>query len=154
MAKRDIPLFIIDTNRWHRQGEADFIACTDLDNAFVAQVTFVDATEPDTVTDTLRVGYGNRGYKLRVEIKRVTGKNPTPSALRTLLKKACDYYVEHKHTTLNTDEPSTLECVRFLNLLIEGNRHNVDAAGMDYKERKTVETSLRMLEAIRLKLVE
>ena len=154
MAKREIPLFICDTSRWHSQGEADFIACTDVDNGFVAKVTYISDNEPDTVTDTLRIGYENRGYKLRVEIKRITGKNPTPSAIRTLMKKACDYYVENRRTPIHTDEPSTVECVRFLSLLIDGNRHNLQEVGMDYKERRTIETSLKMLEAIRLKLLE
>lgn len=154
MAKREIPLFIVDTARWHNQGDADFIACTDLDNGFVARIDIVSSDEPDTVTDTLRIGHENRGYKMRMEIKRVTGNNPTSSAIRTLMKKACDYYCDNKRTPLHAENPSTLECVRFLNLLIDGNRQNLQDAGADYAERKTVETSLKMLEAIRLKLLE
>lgn len=154
MAKREIPLFVCDTARWHNQGEADYIACTDIDNGFVARVEAIDASEPDTVTDTLRIGYENRGYKLRMEIKRITGKNPASSAIRTLMKKACEYYTENKQTIIHTDEPSTVECVKFLNLLIDGNRHNLQEAGVDYNERKTIQTSLKMFEAIRLKLLE
>lgn len=154
MAKREIPLFICDTSRWHNQGDADFIACTDQDNGFVARIDIVSSDEPDTVTDTLRIGYGNRGYKMRMEIKRVTGNNPTPSAIRTLMKKACDYYCENKRTLLHTENPTTLECVRFLNMLIDGNRQNLQESGGDFARRKTVETSLKMLEAIRLKLLE
>lgn len=154
MAKREIPLFICDTSRWHNQGDADFIACTDQENGFVARIDIVSSDEPDTVTDTLRIGHENRGYKMRMEIKRVTGNNPTTSAIRTLMKKACDYYCDNKRTPLHAENPSTLECVRFLNLLIDGNRQNLQDAGADYAERKTVETSLKMLEAIRLKLLE
>ena len=154
MAKREIPLFIVDTARWHNQGDADFIACTDQDNGFVARIDIVSSGEPDTVTDNLRIGHENRGYKMRMEIKRVTGNNPTTSAIRTLMKKACDYYCDNKRTPLHAENPSTLECVRFLNLLIDGNRQNLQDAGADYAERKTVETSLKMLEAIRLKLLE
>lgn len=154
MAKREIPLFVCDTARWHSQGEADFIACTDIDNGFVAKVDVVDASEPDIVTNTLRIGRENRGYKLRMEIKRITGRNPEPSAIRTLMKRAFDYFVEHKHVPVHSSNPSTVECVRFLNLLIDGNRHNLQEAGANYKERKTIETSLKMFEAIRLKLLE
>lgn len=154
MAKREIPLFICDTSGWHNQGDADFIACTDQENGFVARIDIVSSDEPDTVTDTLRIGHENRGYKMRMEIKRVTGNNPTTSAIRTLMKKACDYYCDNKRTPLHAENPSTLECVRFLNLLIDGNRQNLQDAGADYAERKTVETSLKMLEAIRLKLLE
>mgnify|MGYP001555039695 FL=1 len=154
MAKREIPLFICDTSGWHNQGDADFIACTDQENGFVARIDIVSSDEPDTVTDTLRIGHENRGYKMRMEIKRVTGNNPTTSAIRTLMKKACDYYCDNKRTPLHAENPSALECVRFLNLLIDGNRQNLQDAGADYAERKTVETSLKMLEAIRLKLLE
>ncbi len=154
MAKREIPLFIVDTARWHNQGDADFIACTDQDNGFVARIDIVSSGEPDTVTDNLRIGHENRGYKMRMEIKRVTGNNPKPSAIRTLMKKACDYYSENKRTVMNTDNPSTLECVRFLELLIDGNRHNIQEAGVDYHKRETIKASLEMLEAIRLKLLE
>lgn len=153
MAKREIPLFVCDTARWHNQSDADFIACTDQDNGFVARIDIVSSDEPDTVTDTLRIGHENRGYKMRMEIKRVTGNNPTPLAIRTLMKKACDYYYENKRTPL-PDNPTTLECVRFLNLLIDGNRQNLQESGGDFARRKTVETSLKMLEAIRLKLLE
>ena len=31
MAKREIPLFIIDTLRNHKRGECDFLVCTDKD---------------------------------------------------------------------------------------------------------------------------
>ncbi|WP_298110494.1 hypothetical protein [uncultured Bacteroides sp.] len=154
MAKREIPLFIIDTAHWHNQGDADFVVCTDQDSGFIARVDIVGADQPDTVTDTIRIGHENRGYKMRMEIKRITGKNPSPSAIRTLMKKACDYYAENKRTPIHSDEPSTLECVRFLNLLIDGNRQNLQDSGGDFTRRKTVETSLKMLEAIRLKLLE
>lgn len=154
MAKREIPLFICDTGRWHNQGDADFIVCTDVDNGFVAKVDFVEESEPDTVTDSIRIGYANDGYKLKLEIKRIVGNNPSSSAIRTLMKKACDYYRENQQTLINMDSPSTVECVRFLNMLISGNRYNLQKAGSNYNERKTVENSLKMLEAIRIKLLE
>lgn len=154
MAKREIPLFIVDTARWHSQGDADFVVCTDVDNGFVARVDIVSAEEPDTVTDSVRIGYENRGYKMRLEIKRITGKNSTGTAIRSLMKKACEYYVDNKRTLIHSDAPSTLECVRFLGMLIDGNRKNLQEAGVDYHERMTVENSLKMLEAIRLKLIE
>lgn len=52
MAKREIPLFVFDKNRWHSQGECDFIICTDIDNSFVARVDYV--TEPEMVSDTVK----------------------------------------------------------------------------------------------------
>lgn len=42
MAKREIPLFIIDTLRNHKRGECDFIVCTDKDCGFIAKVDYID----------------------------------------------------------------------------------------------------------------
>lgn len=50
MAKREIPLFIVDTSRNHKRGECDFLVCTDKDNGFLAKVDYVDG-EKEKVGD-------------------------------------------------------------------------------------------------------
>lgn len=35
MAKREIPLFIIDNTRNHKRGECDFLVCTDKDKVYI-----------------------------------------------------------------------------------------------------------------------
>lgn len=42
MAKREIPLFIIDNTRNHKRGECDFLVCTDKGNGFIAKVDYMD----------------------------------------------------------------------------------------------------------------
>ena len=47
MAKREIPLFIVDTSRNHKRGECDFLVCTDKDNGFLAKVDYVDGEKEE-----------------------------------------------------------------------------------------------------------
>lgn len=53
MAKRSVPLFIIDRSRRHKLGECDFIVCTDLDNGFIARVDYVDGEHEEAVRTTV-----------------------------------------------------------------------------------------------------
>lgn len=150
MAKREIPLFIIDKSRWHSQGECDFLVCTDIDNAFVARIDYVSEDEADT--DTMKIVKGTNGINLKLEIKRITGQNPTSGAIRTLMKKGCDYISENGRLRINTTNPSAEDCINFLNVLIDANHHKLQEAGSDYNARKVVATSLQMLEAIKDRL--
>lgn len=148
MAKREIPLFIFDLSRDHNLGECDFVSCTDVDNSFVAKIDYVTNSE-DVITDTLRIGNENNGIKLRLEVKRVTGKNPNRSSIRTLLKKAEDLYIERNIKSINIDMPSDDDMIEFLSIMIDGNKKNITEAGVDMNERNIVYTSIRMLEAIK-----
>lgn len=51
MSKREFPLFIFDLSRDHKLGECDFVACTDVDNAFVAKIDYVTGID-NVITDT------------------------------------------------------------------------------------------------------
>lgn len=53
MAKREIPLFIVDTSRNHKRGECDFLVCTDKDNGFLAKVDYVDGEKEEVGDDYL-----------------------------------------------------------------------------------------------------
>lgn len=150
MAKREIPLFILDKNRWHSLGECDFIICTDIDNSFVARVDYV--TEPEMVSDTVKIVKGANGINLKLEIKRITGQNPSPASIRTLMRKACEYIIKNAIIPVNVTEPSNEDCINFLEILIESNRHNLKEVGVDYDARKIVATSLVILEEIKKKL--
>lgn len=148
MAKREIPLFVFDINRDHNLGECDFVACTDVDNSFIAKIDYVTGID-DIITDTLRIVRNNGSVKLRVEVKRITGKNPDNAAIRTLMKKAEDLYCERTQSSINIGEPSKSDMIKFLDVLISGNKHNVAQAGTNSRERNMVLKSLAMLEAIR-----
>lgn len=144
---------MFDLSRDHGLGECDFVACTDVENAFVAKIDYVEGVE-NVITDTLRINRGNGELKLRFEIKRITGKNPDKSAIRTLLKKAEDLYCERTQKKVNLDCPTKADMVHFLDTLIKGNKQYVTQAGADVEERETVLMSIAMLEAIKNELEE
>lgn len=151
MAKRELPLFIFDLSRNHNFGECDFVACTDIDNAFVAKIDYArNATK--IISDNIRITRNNGDIYLRLEILRITGKNPDQAKIRTLLKKAESLYVEQTQKEMDVTDPSTADMIHFLNVLISGNKKNIAEAGADFEQRQTVITSLQMLDAIRKKL--
>lgn len=62
------------------------------------------------------------------------------------MKKGMEQYVAIVRRVVDSDNPSKEDCVKFLDLLIKGNRHHVLEA-KDHGERQTVLTSIRLLEA-------
>lgn len=100
MAKREIPLFIFDKNRDHGIGECDFVCCTDIDNGFIAKIDYTDETE--NVSERVRIGKPNNGISMRIEVKRIIGKNPDPGTIRTLMKKAESLYTESSQVRVGT----------------------------------------------------
>lgn len=146
MAKREIPLFIIDTARAHKKGDCDFLVCTDIESGFIAKADYIDG-EREEIGDDYRISYVNGGISLKIQIQRMTGANPQVSSIRTLLKKGMEYFVKIVSVPCNVEHPSKKECADFVGLLIRGNRKNLDEAGADYNERRTVEASLAMLQA-------
>jgi len=148
MAKREIPLFIIDTARAHKKGDCDFLVCTDMESGFIAKVDYIDG-ECEEVGDDYRIGSPNGSLSVRMQVQRMTGTNPQASTVRTLLKKGMEYVKLATSVPCNVERPSREECANFLDLLIRSNRKNLDEAGADYNERKTVEASLAILQAIK-----
>lgn len=146
MAKRELPIFVLDTNRAHKKGECDWIVCTDRDNGFVAKIDYVDG-DIDEVGDDYRIQSRGVGISIRIAIVRSIGDNPKTTDVRTLLKKAAKHYIDTTVKPMNVAQPTRQECVEFLKLLIHSNLHNLDEAGSDYNERNTVLTSLSMLQA-------
>lgn len=145
MAKRETPLFIIDTCRAHKQGECDFLVCTDRDNGFVAKLDYVDGDITE-VGDDYRIGYPNNGCSLRMQIQRYIGQNVTTQSVKTLMKKGMEQYVAIARRVVDIDNPSKEDCIKFIDMLIKGNRHHVLEA-KDHNERQMVATSIQLLEA-------
>lgn len=146
MAKREIPLFVIDTLRNHKRGECDFLVCTDKDSGFIAKVDYIDG-EKEEVGDDYRIGCPRRGVCCRIQIQQMIGTHPDVGSVRTLLKKGMDYFVQSASCSVHIQNPSREECEKFLQLLIRMNKQNVDDAGSNYTERQTVLHSIAMLEA-------
>lgn len=153
MAKRSIPLFVFDLTRRHKLGECDFVACTDVDNGFVAKIDYVkgDVNEVDVNT---RIGNCNNGISLRLSILRYTGRNIDPTQVRALLKQAETKYVDLVQKKMDTDSPSVGECIDFLDALIRGNKHYIDEYKGDFEGRNTTIMSLKMLEKCKAYLIE
>ena len=149
MARREIPLFILDRSRKHKVGPYDFLVCTDKDNGFVAKVDYVLGMDEMT-TDQVRIGPARGGLRMRIQIKRMTGKNPDSTQLRSLLKKGMDYCTDVLSIRFQPIEYDTKTCIDFLERLIEANRQYVDERPLE--ERQTTQKSIRILEAIQDKL--
>lgn len=142
MAKREIPLFVFDKNRDHGIGECDFVCCTDIDNGFIAKIDYTD--EPENVSERVRIGKPNNGISMRIEVKRIIGKNPDPGTIRTLMKKAESLYTESSQVRV-VDRPTDKEMVDFLDILM---------AGSNTSERNTILSSLKMLDSIKRRILE
>lgn len=151
MGKREIPLFVFDKNREHGIGECDFVCCTDIDNGFIAKIDYTD--QPEGVTERTRIGKPNKGISLRIEIKRIIGKNPDDATIRTLMKKAESLYMESMQMKVG-EKPTDADMINFLDILIDGNKHYLSSAGNDVNERNTVLSSLKMLDSIKHRLIE
>lgn len=146
MAKREIPLFIIDIARNHKRGECDFLVCTDKDNGFIAKVDYISG-EIEEVGDDYRIGHSKRGVSCRIQIQQMIGKNSRTNEIRTLLKKGMDYFVKTVQKPIHVDAPTKEECATFLELLVRTNKKSLDEAGSDYDEHKVVENTIKMLQA-------
>ena len=144
--KREIPLFIIDTARTHKRGECDFLVCTDKDNGFVAKVDYIEG-ECEEFGDDYRIDYPQRGISCRIQIQQMIGTNSRVSEVRTLLKRGMEYYAKAVRSAFNVEHPTKEECVKYLELLMRSNRQYLDESGSDYEARKTIATSLAMLQA-------
>lgn len=146
MAKREIPLFIIDTSRNHKRGECDFLVCTDRDNGFIAKVDYIDE-ELEEVGDDYRIGCPHRGVSCRIQIQQMIGVNSRTNEIRTLLKKGMDYFFKSVMCSVHVENPSKKECADFLNALARMNKQGLEEAGSDYLQRQVVEQSIKMLQA-------
>ena len=146
MAKREIPLFIVDTSRNHKRGECDFLVCTDKDNGFLAKVDYVDG-EKEEMGDDYRIGCPRNGVSLRIQIYQMIGTHPNVGNIRTLLKKGMDYFMKTVSCSIHLLNPSKEECADYLNTMVRMNKQYLDDAGSDYQARKTVQQTIIMLQA-------
>lgn len=148
MAKREIPLFVVDTARQHRRGECDFVCCTDRDSGFVARVDFVKNAVPE-VGEDYRVETGVNGIGIKMSIIRSTGINPQTTQVRGLLKKACEYYTEiTQRLEFDGSKPTVSECIEFLEETARANNHRIAEAGCDAVTANVIRTSIKYINAV------
>lgn len=144
--KRKNPLFIFDLTRQHKLGECDFVSVTDKDNGFVAKISYLDGdiNEADDNNKTVSNGHGTSA---RMEITQFLGVRRDNHAVRTLLAKAMNEYMKRSVLEVDSNAPSDAELVKFIDILIRGNRSQLADVGSDVKSRQQLMTSLRLLEA-------
>jgi len=144
--KRKNPLFIFDLTRQHKFGEVDFVSVTDKDNGFVARISYLDGdiNEADDNSKTVSNGHGTSA---RMEITQFLGVRRDNHAVRTLLAKAMNEYMKRSVLEVDSNAPSDAELVKFIDILIRGNRSQLADVGSDVKSRQQLMTSLRLLEA-------
>ena len=148
--KRIHPLFIYDTNRNHKFGDCDWIACTQAHNAFLAKVTFVSGQEPKS-TPNLRIGRPNRnGIQVRLDLVRVWDNKEHPQTIAehlSLMKAAEKHIIDAtNYVHINSDNPSTQQVIDYLELIVHTNLSNL-RGDAPTAEKQTTLTSLKMLKA-------
>lgn len=148
---RIIPLFIIDKNRTHKLGECDFIVCTDQESGFIAKLDYIDKCEEDSVSDTECI-HANNGIGARLRIIRNIGSNPNIKNIHSLLVKGMKIYLDNVQKKINVKNPDKQDCIDFIDILIRGNKSNLDSCGSNMAERQIVLMSLNMMNAIRERL--
>lgn len=150
--KREIPLFVLDTNRTHKMGECDFITCTDVNSGFIAKIDYIDQND-NYVDDNTRIECKD-GVGCRMQVKRVIGLKPDKGDVRTLMKQAFEYFRKSVQFQVNVDEPSTEDCIKYIDAIIVSNKQYIDECGSDYNKRKTVASSIMIMEVVKRKLME
>lgn len=152
MAKREVPLFIIDRTRLHKKGECDFLVCSDIESGFIARIDFVEGEKVEA-GDDYRIGLPNGGLSCRIQVVRNTGNNPTTARTRTLLRAAMEYYGKvSEKLFVDVDAPSPEDCARYIDLLIKGNQGSINEGTP--AEQRTRAMSLRMLKMAKYYLNE
>ena len=149
--KRIHPLFIYDTNRNHKFGDCDWIACTQAHNAFLAKVTFVSDQVP-TSTPNLRISRPNRnGIQVRLDLMRAWGnseEHPQTIAEHLSLLKAAEKHIigATNYVHIDSNNPSTQQVIDYLELIVHANLSNL-RGDASTAEKQTTLTSLKMLKA-------
>lgn len=152
MAKREIPLFLVDRTRLHKKGECDFLVCSDMESGFIARIDFVQGEKVE-VGDDYRIGLPNSGISCRIQVVRYTGHNPAPARTRTLLRAAMEYYEKTSEKLfVDADAPSPEDCAQYIDLLIKANQGSISEGTPT--EQRTRAFSLRMLQMAKYYLKE
>ena len=149
--KRIHPLFIYDTNRNHKFGDCDWIACTQAHNAFLAKVTFVSDQEP-TSAPNLRISRPNKnGIQVRLDLMRAWGNSEehpqTISEHLSLMKAAEKHIIDAtNYVRIDSGNPTTQQVIDYLELIVHANLSNL-RGDASTAEKQTTLTSLKMLKA-------
>ena len=155
MTKRH-PLFFYDTQRCHRFGDCDWLACVDVHYGFVCKVTYVSDEQPRMGTNTCVSRPNENGIQVRLDIERcwIEPSCTIPASLNESHLKAAMRYVldSTKVVEIDSSKPTTKQIVDYLRLIIRVNQTNLMDESISESERRTTLTSLKIINAAIQKL--
>ena len=155
MTKRH-PLFFYDTQRCHRFGDCDWLACVDVHYGFVCKVTYVSNEQPRMETNTCVSRPNENGIQVRLDIERcwIEPGCTIPAPLNESHLKAAMRYVldSTKVVEIDSSKPTTKQIVDYLRLIVRVNQTNLMDESISESERRTTLTSLKIINAAIQKL--
>ena len=155
MTKRH-PLFFYDTQRCHRFGDCDWLACVDVHYGFVCKVTYVSGENPRMETNTCVSRPNENGIQVRLDIERcwIEPGCTIPASLNEAHLKAAMRYVldSTKVVEVDSNKPTTKQIVDYLRLIVRVNQTNLMDESISESERRTTLTSLKIINAAIQKL--
>ena len=155
MTKRH-PLFFYDTQRCHRFGDCDWLACVDVHYGFVCKVTYVSGENPRMETNTCVSKPNENGIQVRLDIERCwiePGCTIPASLNESHLKAAMRYVLDStKVVEVDSNKPTTKQIVDYLRLIVRVNQTNLMDESISESERRTTLTSLKIINAAIQKL--
>lgn len=155
MTKRH-PLFFYDTQRCHRFGDCDWLACVDVHYGFVCKVTYVSDEQPRMETNTCVSQPNENGIQVRLDIERCwiePGCTIPASLNESHLKAAMRYILDStKMVEVDSSNPTTKQIVDYLRLIVRVNQTNLTDESITESERRTTLTSLKIINAAIQKL--
>lgn len=155
MTKRH-PLFFYDTQRCHRFGDCDWLACVDVHYGFVCKVTYVSDEQPRMETNTCVSKPNENGIQVRLDIERCWIEPDctiSASLNESHLKAAMRYILDStKMVEVDSSNPTTKQIVDYLRLIVRVNQTNLTDESITESERRTTLTSLKIINAAIQKL--
>ena len=155
MTKRH-PLFFYDTQRCHRFGDCDWLACVDVHYGFVCKVTYVSDEQPRMETNTCVSRPNENGIQVRLDIERcwIEPGCSIPASLNEAHLRAAMRYVldSTKVVEIDSSKPTTKQIVDYLRLIVRVNQTNLMDESISESERRTTLTSLKIINAAIQKL--
>ena len=154
--KKRHPLFFYDTQRCHRFGDCDWLACVDVHYGFVCKVTYVSNEQPRMETNTCVSRPNENGIQVRLDIERcwIEPSCTIPASLsESHLKAAMRYVLDStKVVEIDSSKPTTKQIVDYLRLIVRVNQTNLMDESISESERRTTLTSLKIINAAIQKL--
>lgn len=152
------PLFIFDTNRTHRFGDCDWLACIDIYDGFIAQVTYETGLTPMLSLNECISAPNTNGVQVHIQVKRawsspdyhrsgLSAHNQMHDVLRYVINAT-------KGIEIDTDALTSQQVIDCLQVIVHANKHSLADESIPDQERKTTMMSLKVIESAIQKLTD